>query len=214
MYKKFSTLAQQITNIGQQFYQRGWVWGTSGNFSAVLQPDPLELVITASGLDKGTLTPDDLLLIDQQTQIVSPSTNNRSAKPSDESLLHIQVVKSCGAGAILHTHSVWTTIFSEHYLPAGGFFIEGYEMLKGLEGVKTHQHREWLPIVPNGQDMVVVASQVAQVLAEHPQAHAFFLSGHGLYTWGKDLKQAQRHVEIIEFLLEVLGRKYSMTWPQ
>jgi methylthioribulose-1-phosphate dehydratase len=32
------------------------------------------------------------------------------------------------------------------------------------------------------------------------------LRGHGLYTWGSDLAEAKRHVEILEFLLEVVGR--------
>jgi hypothetical protein len=26
-------------------------------------------------------------------------------------------------------------------------------MLKGLDGVTTHEHREWIPILPNSQDM-------------------------------------------------------------
>ena len=34
-----------------------------------------------------------------------------------------------------------------------GIALEGYEMLKGLSGVTTHAHREWLPIVDNDQDM-------------------------------------------------------------
>jgi methylthioribulose-1-phosphate dehydratase len=44
------------------------------------------------------------------------------------------------------------------------------------------------------------------MLAEHPGSHAFLLRGHGLYTWGRDLPEAKRHVEILEFLMEVIGR--------
>jgi len=36
--------------------------------------------------------------------------------------------------------------------------------------------------------------------------HGFLLRRHGLYTWGEDLAQAKRHLEILEFLLEVIGR--------
>ena len=42
--------------------------------------------------------------------------------------------------------------------------IEGFEMLKGLEGVRTHQHREWIPIVPNDQDMTRLAGVVRERL--------------------------------------------------
>ena len=79
-------------------------------------------------------------------------------------------------------------------------------MLKGLDGVRTHEHREWLPILDNSQDMRELAEEVKKRLEEHPGAHAFLLRGHGLYTWGRDLAQARRHVEILEFLLEVVGR--------
>ena len=41
-------------------------------------------------------------------------------------------------------------------------------MLKGLEGVRTHEHREWLPIVENDQDMTRLVGVVRGVLDEHP----------------------------------------------
>ena len=82
-------------------------------------------------------------------------------------------------------------------------------MLKGLEGVRTHEHREWLPIVENDQDMARLSVVVRGVLEDHPEAHGFLLRRHGLYTWGNDLPQAVRHVEILEFLLEVVGTRLT-----
>jgi methylthioribulose-1-phosphate dehydratase len=79
-------------------------------------------------------------------------------------------------------------------------------MLKGLEGVRTHEHREWLPILENSQDTARMAQAVEATLKEHPTAHGFLIKRHGLYTWGQDPAEAKRHVEILEFLLEVLGR--------
>jgi methylthioribulose-1-phosphate dehydratase len=101
---------------------------------------------------------------------------------------------------------VWSTILSEAFGDEGGFAIEGYEMLKGLSGVRTHEHREWLPVIENSQDMAALARRVEDALALRKDAHAFLLRRHGLYTWGRDLKEARRHTEILEFLLEVVGR--------
>ena len=50
---------------------------------------------------------------------------------------------------------------------------------------------------------------MSDVLREHPDAHAFLLRRHGLYTWGDTLADAERHVEIAEFLFEVIGRQAS-----
>jgi methylthioribulose-1-phosphate dehydratase len=202
MSNNFEELAVSLAAIAKSFHGRGWLLGTSGNLSAVVQREPLRLAMSPSGIDKGELTPDQLLSIDENARIVS----DHGGKPSDESLLHIRIVKERGAGAVLHTHSIWNTIFSDLYASEGGVKIEGYEMLKGLEGVRTHEHSEWLPIIDNSQNMPALAEIVGQTLKETPAAHGFLLRRHGLYSWGDTVAQAKRHIEILEFLLETMGR--------
>ena len=197
--QRFSVLSNDLVTVGGAFYGRGWVLGTSGNFSAVLSTDPLRLVITSSGIDKGNLSAEHFLEIDETGHVV-----RGNYKPSAEMLLHLEIVRARGAGAVLHTHSVWSTVLSDVCAVEGGIAIEGYEMLKGLSGVQTHEHREWLPLIENSQSMASLAEAVAVVLEQHPAAHAFLLKQHGLYTWGADIAEAKRHVEILEFLMETL----------
>ena len=198
----FPRLARDLADAGRRFYQRGWVLGTSGNFSAVVSTRPLTVCITPSAANKGTLKASDFLSIDDR----GLARGRARGKPSAETLLHLEIVRARGAGAVLHTHSVWSTILSDRHLADRGLAIEGYEMLKGLEGVSTHQHREWVPIVLNDQDMARLAAVVRDVLRQWPAAHAFLISGHGLYTWGRTIAEAERHVEILEFLFEVKAR--------
>jgi methylthioribulose-1-phosphate dehydratase len=200
--ESFPRKAILLAEISRTFYGRGWVLGTSGNFSAVIDRDPLRLAISPSGVDKGSLEPAQILLVDEQAKIVS----EHQAKPSDESLLHIRIALEREAGAVLHTHSVWSTTLSNLYATEGGIAISGYEMLKGLAGVQTHEHREWLPLIDNSQDMPALAQAVSEALRENQASHGFILRRHGLYTWGKDLAEAKRHCEILEFLLEAIGR--------
>jgi methylthioribulose-1-phosphate dehydratase len=101
---------------------------------------------------------------------------------------------------------VWSTIISGTYAKEGGVYLENYEMLKGLAGVNTHEHREWLPIIENSQRWSDVTPQIEELLHRHPDIHGFLILRHGLYTWGESIAEAKRHVEILEFLLEVLGR--------
>ena len=133
-------LARLLADAGREFYGRGWALGTSGNFSAVASRDPLRLAITASGLDKGALSPAQILEIDGRGQVT-----RGEGRPSDETRLHLSVVRARGAGAVLHTHSVWSTLLSEAFAAEGRLVIEGFEMLKGLAGVRTHEHRERSP---------------------------------------------------------------------
>jgi ribulose-5-phosphate 4-epimerase/fuculose-1-phosphate aldolase len=48
-------------------------------------------------------------------------------------------------------------------------------------------------------------------MEQHPQSHAFLIRRHGLYTWGETLTDAERHVEILEFLFETIGRTASFS---
>ena len=200
-----------LCEIGRRFYARGWALGTSGNFSAVLSRDPFELAITASGVPKGTLQPAHIIHCNDQGHSVCDAPGT----PSAETLLPVVVALKRHAAAVLHTHSVWSTMLSDACAARGsspgaaglaGVALEGYEMLKGLAGVTTHEHREWIPIIENDQDIPRLARRVAQTLTDTPHAHGFLIRRHGLYTWGDSLADAERHVEILEFLLETVGR--------
>ncbi len=206
----FREATSRLADIGRRFYDRGWVMGTSGNFSAVVSRRPLRLAITSSAAHKGRLATQQFLQIDAQGSVLGAAAKTRAngaGKPSAETRLHLEIVDFRGAGAVLHTHSVWSTILSDRHGKARGVAIEQFEMLKGLDGIASHEHREWIPIVRNDQDMTRLAREVRQALSDHPSAHAVLLERHGLYTWGATLDEAERHVEILEFLFEVMGRK-------
>jgi methylthioribulose-1-phosphate dehydratase len=198
--------AEELVQLGTDFHRRGWMLGTSGNLSAVISRDPLRLAITASSIDKGRMTVGQILEVDGDGQMVRIA----QGRPSAETLLHLEVIRSTGAAAVMHTHSVWTTILSDYHHKSGGFQIEGYEMLKGLDGVNTHEHEEWFPIIENNQDMAALAQEARRFLAEDRRIHGLLVRRHGMYTWGSDLATAARHVEILEFLMEAVGRRQMM----
>jgi methylthioribulose-1-phosphate dehydratase len=194
--------AHQLAETGREFYRRGWVAGTSGNFSALLARKPLRLCITASGNEKGDLEETNFLELDENAEIFQGF-----GKPSAETMVHLSIYRHLPkARAILHTHSVWGTILSDVYFEQGWVEIEGYEVLKGLPGVETHEHVERVPIVENSQDYIALSHVIENVIRENPGLHGIYLRRHGLYSWGETVTEARRHIEIFEFLFEVLGR--------
>lgn len=201
--------------IGSEFHSRSWSLGTSSNYSVVAARDPLELLITVSGKDKSALGRNDFVRVGADGRAVDGSGKKSSA----ETLLHCliaELVPTLGGlpvGAVLHTHSVWSTILSQADRDHGSLRIEGFEMLKGLEGIGTHETCADVPIFANGQDMVALSARIRERFTaadwgdpKRPPLHGFLLSGHGLYTWGRDLAEARRHIEIHEFLFEVVAR--------
>ncbi|WP_395751981.1 methylthioribulose 1-phosphate dehydratase [Prosthecobacter sp.] len=197
-------LTEELMECGRDFHRRGWSLGTSSNYSAVLGREPLTLLMTGSGFDKGRLQPDQFVVVNEQAQAVQAG----SPKPSAEALLHTVLARH-GAGAVLHTHSVAATVLSEHFLKDGGLRIAGYEMLKGLTGITTHEAEAWIEIFPNTQNIASLAEVIAERLKDiaQPLRHGFLMAGHGLYTWGADLAAARRQVEVLEFLFEVVTQK-------
>ncbi|HUG68308.1 MAG TPA: methylthioribulose 1-phosphate dehydratase [Pirellulaceae bacterium] len=197
-----------LRETGAYFFQRGWSVGTSSNYSVVLDRDPCELLVTASGKDKGRLTELDFVRVDGDGIPVAAN----QPKSSAETLLHCVVAQELEVGAILHTHSVWATLLSNLYFDEGGITITGYEMLKGLAGIDSHEHSYRLEIFENTQDIPVLAAQVRKRLTDptNPLRYGYLIRRHGMYTWGRDLDEARRHVEILEFLLECEGRRLML----
>ena len=197
-----------LRECGQVFWQRGWSVGTSSNYSAVVSRDPIELVVTASGMDKGRLSREDFVRVGESGQ---PSSEGQP-KSSAETMLHVMLARQDDVGAILHTHSVWATLLSDLFAGEGGFEITGYEMLKGLAGVTTHEHVEYVPIFENTQDIPALADEVEDRLFSQQTnfIHGFLIRQHGLYTWGETVEDARRHVEIYEFLFECIARRMQL----
>lgn len=204
---KHTKLVDQLRECGQLFHSRGWSVGNSSNYSVVLDNDPVELIVTASGKDKGRLEQGDFVHIGPDGQ---PIEENQPQPPT-ETMLHVVLGEQPEIGCVLQTQSIWGTLLSDHFFDEGGFEIEGYEMLKGLEGIKTHDHSHWIPIFANTQDIAVLAEQVRERIADpmEPMTHGFLIRKHGLYVWGKDVFAARRHIEVYEFLFECTARKMA-----
>ena len=75
----FSDAAARLVRIGQRFDSRGWVLGTSGNFSIVIDESPLRLAITRSGTQKGDLTANDILEVDAGGPSIGPTAGGPSS---------------------------------------------------------------------------------------------------------------------------------------
>jgi methylthioribulose-1-phosphate dehydratase len=198
-----ATLGQSLCRVVRDLAAQGWCQGTGGNFSATLSREPLRLLITRSGLHKRHLEPEGLMIVGPGGKAAEGET----ARPSAEAALHTVIVERTGAASVLHVHSVANTLLGEHHADRGGLTLRGYEMLKGLEGITTHEAEVFMPVLRNSQDMPALAAELDRLLEDRPGAHGFLLAGHGLYTWGASLDQAHRHVEILEFLFECVARR-------
>lgn len=175
--------------------ERGWAPATGGNMS--LRQDEQTCLLSASGKDKGSLTPDDFIQVEIATNRV-PS----GRKPSAETGLHTLIYRLCpDAGAVLHTHTVNSTVLSRVEQGAA-LMLQGYEMQKTLAGQHSHLDRVAIALFDNDQDIDALARRIERFAAAQPLRYGFLLRGHGLTCWGKDVNEARRHLEGLEFLFQ------------
>jgi methylthioribulose-1-phosphate dehydratase len=191
-------LAELLTQTIRFFNQKGWSPATSTNYSA-RSSNPQKYIISRSGVDKSLFEIEDLILIDTSGSVLPPF-ERPGVKSSAETEIHTAIYSLFPeVNCVLHTHSVLGTVLSQTMKDA--IVFEGLEIIKGLEGNVTHEMSELLPIVPNSQAMPEVLADMSEHF-KRPGLHGFLIAGHGLYTWGKDIPTAKRHVETFEFLFE------------
>ena len=187
-------VAGEIVSTARELAARGWTPATSSNFSMRL--DEAHAAITVSGLDKGRLTEDGVMVVDLDGRPVATEQ-----RPSAETVLHTRLYRrDAGIGCVLHTHSLVQTVASRVFAPSGGVRLEGYELAKAIAGTTTHEAVIELPVLANSQDMPAMAGQVEALLDAGPLS-GYLIAGHGLYAWGRDLAEARRHLEAFEFML-------------
>jgi methylthioribulose-1-phosphate dehydratase len=189
----FPETAEELVEVCHFLGGRDWTPATGGNFSVRL--DASHCLITQSGRDKSRLTVDDLMVCDLNGRAMDPAL-----RPSAEVGLHTRLYRlDTNIGAVLHTHSVTSTVLSR--ATDGDLQLQGFEMQKALSGNQSHEEEIRIAVFDNDQDIAALAEQVQQRWLLHTMTQpGFLVSGHGLYAWGKDLAEARRHVEGFEFL--------------
>lgn len=201
---EFSAIADELATVVRECHARGWTPARSSNFSARFRGAQSKLVaISKTGLDKTRFAASDLMVVDVGGQVIAP----RDGRPSAETLLHTAIYTAFPrCKAVLHTHSPGSTVISMRQGASGRLSISGLEILKGLRGNNTHECTETVPIFRNTQDMIGLAAELREWLSEQPETKAFLIAGHGVYTWGESVAEAWRHLEVFEFLFEVMQR--------
>ncbi|KJO44964.1 methylthioribulose 1-phosphate dehydratase [Klebsiella aerogenes] len=196
-------LAQLVTTC-HWIGAKGWAPATGGNMS--VREDARWCWLSESGRDKGSLTCDDFLQVD-----ILNNNAPSGRKPSAETGLPTLVYRLFPeANVVLHVHTVHATVLSR--LETGNTLqLQGYEMQKTLSGQHSHLDSVAVAIFDNDQDIEALAARIEAYARSHPLRYGFLIRGHGLTCWGRDVSEARRQLEGLEFLFEceLLRRRYA-----
>lgn len=186
--------AQEI----RRFNDKGWSPATSTNYSFRTENQLDVIHVSRSGIDKAHFTADDFMDVNLAGVPVPPFEGIR---PSAETGIHCALYDLFPETmCIVHSHSVYSVLHSS--VANSEVVLEGFEVLKGFEGIKTHEVEVACPIFDNSQDIAAFC-EVLKANKDRLTIPAFIMRKHGTYAWGRNLFEAKRHLETIEYLLEV-----------
>ncbi|EXX91170.1 methylthioribulose-1-phosphate dehydratase [Paenibacillus darwinianus] len=192
----------ELREIKSLFASRGWFAGTSGNLSVRVgdyAPEQFHFAVTASGKDKSKETPEDFLFVDQTGKPVEAT----GLKPSAETLIHCEIYRQTGCGAIFHVHTVFNNLVSERFWERRSVPVDGVELIKAFNIWEEEAHID-IPIVSNYAEIPRIVPEVIERLDS--RIPGILLRKHGIYAWGANAFEAKRHIEAFEFLFEYVYR--------
>ncbi len=180
-----SLVAKKIVFFGKRLYARGLIAGGDGNISARIGSD--RIMITPSGVCKGFLSPDDLVIIDGQGRHLSGRN-----KASSESAMHLHIYqKRSDIAVCVHAHPPYATAFAVAGIPLSEKVLPEVVIFVGDIPLTDY--------APPGTELV--ARSLDKYIADH---NAFLLKNHGLVTVGRTFEEAYNRMETIEHFARIL----------
>lgn len=200
-------IQKELCRHADGFYRRGWMLGTSGNLSIKVSNRPLTIAVTPTSVDKGELTPRDILLADTNGVVRG---GRHGVRPSAETAIHLALYQSFPAcGAVFHVHTIHATLVATQFVAEGVVSVDGLEMLKGFQTLAPGAKPQ-IPVFPNIDDLAEFAEHVRRHADRLRRVPGFLIAHHGMTAWGKTAQDAEKHLELLEFLCHYLWEK--QTW--
>lgn len=179
------TLKQDIIEIGRRIWLRGFAAANDGNISARI--DNNRVIATPTGLSKGFLTPDQLVICDMEGNKISGSL-----KPSSEMFMHLMVYREReDIRGIVHAHPPTVTGFATAHVSLAECVLP--EVIVGLGSVATTEYA-----TPGTQEL---PDEIKKYIHDYD---AFLMENHGALTIGPNVMNAYYKMETIEHFAKIM----------
>ncbi len=183
---QYEAMRKEICAVGKLLYDRGYVAANDGNISVKVAEN--RLLLTPSGVSKGRMTPEMLLLTDLDGNVLEGDRH-----PSSEGKMHwIVYRRRPDVGAVVHAHPSAATAFAICHKPLKTPYLA--ELVLGLGEV---------PVTP--EFAMLSTEEVPESVEPYLDRHnALLLANHGVLAWGGELWQAFDRMETVEHTAKTL----------
>ncbi|MDD3470051.1 MAG: class II aldolase/adducin family protein [Thermoguttaceae bacterium] len=189
---------QEICDIGQRIYNRGYAAANDGNISFRISEK--EVVCTPTQICKGFMKPDDLCIVDMEGKQLAGKRPRTS-----EVLLHLAIMKARPeVKSVVHCHPPYATAFGVAREPVPTCILPEADIFIGDVPITKYA-------IPGGQDFADT------ILPFIHQANVIILANHGTVSFGETVEKAFWWTEILDsycrilMLAKDLGRVHQIT---
>ncbi len=179
MERNLTAIKKEIIEVGRRIYQNGFTASNDGNISARIEQD--RVLITPTGVSKGFMKVDDLIIVDMNGNFIEGS-----GKPSSETGMHVGIYADRpDVNSVCHTHPPYATGFAVAGIPLDKMILQEVVVTLGK-----------IPIVEYAT--TGTADLYKNISGYIKKYDALLLANHGAVTVGSDVFNAYNKMETLE----------------
>jgi L-fuculose-phosphate aldolase len=189
---------RDICTAGRWIHERGYVASTDGNIS--LRLDPRRILTSPTGISKGMMSPDDMVITDLDGQKLSGRRN-----PSSELGMHLLVYRRRpDINAVCHAHPPVATGFAASGIPLNKAILSELVLSLGC-----------IPVARYGTPGTPELTEAIEPLVQ--SYDAVLMANHGVVTYGQDLLTAffrmetTEHFARVTLVTELIGKQVLLS---
>ena len=194
-------LKQEVYEANMLLPKYHLVTFTWGNVSGIDREKGL-FVIKPSGVDYDKLTPDSMVVVNLEGEVVEGDD-----RPSSDTPTHVVLYNRFQEiGGVVHTHSPWATSWAQagRGIPCYGTTHADY--LYGQVPCVRTLTKEEIETAYEKNTGVLIADEFERLAVDYLATPAVLCKNHGPFTWGKDAKEAVHNAVVLEEVAKMAAR--------
>ena len=194
-------LKQEVYEANMLLPKYHLVTFTWGNVSGIDREKGL-FVIKPSGVDYDKLTPDSMVVVNLEGEVVEGDY-----RPSSDTPTHVVLYNRFQEiGGVVHTHSPWATSWAQagRGIPCYGTTHADY--LYGQVPCVRTLTKEEIETAYEKNTGVLIADEFERLAVDYIATPAVLCKNHGPFTWGKDAKEAVHNAVVLEEVAKMAAR--------
>ena len=194
-------LKQEVYEANMLLPKYHLVTFTWGNVSGIDREKGL-FVIKPSGVDYDKLTPDSMVIVNLEGEVVEGDY-----RPSSDTPTHVVLYNRFQEiGGVVHTHSPWATSWAQagRGIPCYGTTHADY--LYGQVPCVRTLRKEEIETAYEKNTGVLIADEFERLVVDYLATPAVLCKNHGPFTWGKDAKEAVHNAVVLEEVAKMAAR--------